>query len=215
VQFFLDTADINEITKWAATGILDGVTTNPSLVAKQEDTRPFPEILSDICRLVQGPVSAEVLATVADDMVAEGVALSRVADNVVLKLPLTWAGIRACHTLSSQGIRTNMTLCFTVPQAIMAAKAGATFISPFIGRLDDAGQDGLALVRDIAAVYRDHDIKTQVLAASIRHIDHVTAAALVGAHAITCPPKVFDMMLDHPLTEKGLADFLKDAQSSK
>lgn len=215
MQFFLDTADINEITKWAATGILDGVTTNPSLVAKQEDTRPFPEILSDICRLVQGPVSAEVLATVADDMVAEGVALSRVADNVVLKLPLTWAGIRACHTLSSQGIRTNMTLCFTVPQAIMAAKAGATFISPFIGRLDDAGQDGLALVRDIAAVYRDHDIKTQVLAASIRHIDHVTAAALVGAHAITCPPKVFDMMLDHPLTEKGLADFLKDAQSSK
>lgn len=209
MKFFIDTADVAEIRELAKTGLIDGVTTNPSLVA--QTGRNFLEAIAEICALVEGPVSAEALADDAEGMVAEGRALAAVAKNVTVKVPLTWEGLKACHILSRDGVAVNVTLCFSVNQALLAARAGATFISPFVGRLDDVGEDGAALLRDIRAVYdNDASLKTQILAASLRHPDHVRRAALAGADVATIPPKVFWRLADHPLTGKGIAIFKAD-----
>ena len=213
MKFFVDTADINEIRELAETGLLDGVTTNPSLVAKSG--RDFFEVLKDICDVVEGPVSAEVTATDAPNMIKEGEKLARVADNITIKLPMTWEGLKACKHFSSKGIMTNVTLCFSAAQAILAAKAGATFVSPFIGRLDDISQDGLRLIYDICAIYRHYDhFTTQVLVASIRNPLHITESAKMGAHVATIPPGVMKQLVQHPLTDKGLAAFLADWQKT-
>ena len=209
MKFFIDTADLNEIRDLAATGLLDGVTTNPSLIAKSG--RPFLETIEEICRVVPGDVSAEVTATDYHTMVREGQRLARLAKNVVIKVPLTVDGLKACRSFRSEGVKVNVTLCFSAAQAILAAKAGATYISPFVGRLDDIGHDGMALIGEIVQVYRQYAaIDTQVLVASVRNPGHVVAAAKMGAHVATLPPSVLRQMFAHPLTEKGLAAFLAD-----
>jgi transaldolase len=209
MKFFVDTADIGEIQALAATGMVDGVTTNPSLVAKSG--RDFLQTIREICSIVQGPVSAEVAAVEAEAMIEEGRKLAKIAQNVAVKVPLTWDGLRACRVLSEQGIMVNVTLCFSSNQALLAAKAGATFISPFIGRLDDVGQDGMALIREIRQIYDNYpNLSTEVLAASARHPMHVTQCALAGADIATLPPAVLRQLASHPLTDKGLAQFLAD-----
>jgi transaldolase len=209
MKFFVDSADINEIRDLAVTGMVDGVTTNPSLVAKSG--RSFIGVIEEICAIVPGPVSAEVAATDADAMIAEGRKLAGIAKNVTVKVPLTWDGLKACRTLSGEGTMVNVTLCFSANQALLAAKAGATFISPFIGRLDDAGQDGMSLIGDIRQIYDNYPaLGTEILAASLRHPRHVTDCALAGADVATLPPAVLRQLINHPLTDKGLEQFLAD-----
>lgn len=209
MKFFVDTADVGEIEELASTGLLDGVTTNPSLVAKTG--RDFKSTIAEICRLVPGPVSAEVAATDLAGMLREASVLADVAANVTIKLPLTWDGLKACKELSGRGIKTNVTLCFSATQALLAAKAGASYISPFIGRIDDIGYDGMSLIRDIRQIYDNYpDLSTEILAASIRTIGHVRDAALVGADVATLPPQVLKALVHHPLTDKGLAQFIAD-----
>ncbi|MCF8879893.1 fructose-6-phosphate aldolase [Hyphobacterium sp. SN044] len=212
MQIFLDTADAALISAHAETGLVDGVTTNPSLVAKAGGD--FIEGLQNICAAVDGPVSAEVVATDAATMIAEGQKLRTVADNIVVKLPLTFEGLKACAALTADGHPTNVTLCFSVSQALLAAKAGATFVSPFIGRLDDRGEDGLGLIQRIRAVYDEYGYETRILAASIRSVEHVEGSALAGADACTIPPAIFEKMIQHDLTDAGLATFLKDWEQS-
>ena len=212
MKIFIDSADAGELKTLAATGLVDGVTTNPSLIAKSG--RNFFETLEEICAAVPGPISAEVVAQDADTMVAEGKKLRTVASNIVVKLPLTQEGLIACKRLTDEGHPTNVTLCFSAVQALMAAKAGATFISPFIGRLDDGGQDGMELIREIRTIYDIHDYKTQVLAASIRTTLHVRDAALAGSDCATIPPAIFKALYKHPLTEAGLEAFTKDWKST-
>lgn len=209
MKFFVDTADIAEITELNDTGLLDGVTTNPSLVAKTG--RDFVATIKDICKIVKGPVSAEVTATDHAAMLAEGRKLAEIATNVAVKVPLTMDGLKACKALSDDGIMVNVTLCFSPAQAILAAKAGATFISPFVGRLDDIGHDGMALIADIVQIYNNYsDFSTEVLVASIRHPMHVIEAAKLGADVCTVPPNVLKALVKHPLTDKGLDAFLAD-----
>lgn len=208
MKFFVDTAETEEIRDLAATGLVDGVTTNPSLIMKSG--RDFKEVIAEICNLVAGPVSAEVTATETDAMVAEGENLAKIADNVTVKLPLTWDGLKACKRLSDNGVMTNVTLCFSANQALLAAKAGATFISPFIGRLDDIGIEGLDLIADIREIYDNYDFGTEILAASLRHPMHVLECAKIGADVSTLPPKVLRQLAKHPLTDKGLEAFLAD-----
>lgn len=213
MKFFVDTADINEIRELHDAGLLDGVTTNPSLVAKSG--RDFKEVVKEICELLPGlPVSAEVAATDYDGMMAEADVLSKIADNVVIKVPLTLDGLKACKTLSDRGIKTNVTLCFSANQALLAAKVGATYISPFLGRLDDINIDGMQLIHDIRVIYDNYDFDTQILAASIRSPNHVSDAALAGSDVATIPPSVLKKLADHPLTDKGLAAFVKDWKST-
>lgn len=209
MKFFVDTADTAEIRDLAATGLLDGVTTNPSLVAKTG--RDFLDALVEICALVDGPVSAEVTATDSAGMIAEGERLSAVADNVCVKVPLTWDGLKACRALTGNGTAVNVTLCFSAAQALLAAKAGATFVSPFVGRLDDIGADGMALIDDIVTIFANYEaLETEVLVASVRNVNHVAEAARIGAHVATVPPGVLRDLVKHPLTDKGLAAFLAD-----
>lgn len=209
MKFFIDTADLGEIRELAATGLVDGVTTNPSLVAKTG--RKFLDVVREICAVVPGPVSAEVTATDTATMLAEGRKLAKIAKNVTVKVPLTPDGLKACKALTQEGTMVNVTLCFSSAQAILAAKAGASFISPFVGRLDDVGQSGMELIREIVAIYRNYPLfKTEVLVASIRNPMHVIEAARMGAHVGTLPPSVLRQMFSHPLTDKGLAAFLAD-----
>lgn len=208
MQLFLDTTDTAVLKDLAATGLVDGVTTNPTLIAKSG--RPMLEVIAEICDLVEGPVSAEVAATDVEGMLKEGAKLAAIATNVVVKLPLTREGLIATAEFAVQGIATNVTLCFSAAQAMLAAKAGATYISPFIGRLDDYGMDGMDLIREIRAIYDNYDFDTEILAASIRNPAHVTAAALSGADCATIPPGVFSDLFKHPLTEKGLEQFMSD-----
>jgi len=208
MKFFADTADVAEIKDLAETGLLDGVTTNPSLVAKTG--RDFKQVIAEICALVEGPVSAEVAALDHDGMVAEAAKLTPIAPNVTIKVPLTWEGLKACRTLTQGGTMVNVTLCFNANQALLAAKAGATFVSPFIGRLDDIGLDGMELIEEIREIYDNYDFSTQVLAASIRSANHVKYAALAGADVATVPPAVLKGLLKHPLTDKGVDAFLAD-----
>ena len=212
MKFFVDTADINEIRDLAEAGFVDGVTTNPSLVAKTG--RDFIEVVREICALVPGPVSAEVAATDYETMLAEGRALAKIAPNVTVKVPLTRDGLKTCRVLRDAGTMVNVTLCFSANQAILAAKAGASFISPFVGRLDDIALDGMELIADIVQIYSNYDFDTEVLVASIRHPMHVVTAAKLGADVVTVPAKVLDQMLYHPLTDKGLAAFLADWQKT-
>jgi transaldolase len=209
MKFFVDTADIKEIRDLAATGMLDGVTTNPSLVAKSG--RDFFEVLKEICAVTDGPVSAEVTATDVEGMIKEGEKLAKIADNITIKVPLTWDGLKACKHFTSKGTMVNVTLCFSAAQALLAAKAGATFISPFVGRLDDIGQDGMELIADICQMYSQYEyFDTQVLVASIRNPIHIVHAAKMGAHVATIPPNVLRSLISHPLTDKGLEVFLND-----
>jgi transaldolase len=209
MKFFVDGADVNEIAELAESGLIDGVTTNPSLIAKSG--RNFLEVIKEICNLVSGPVSAEVAATSAEQMIAEGLKLHAIAKNVTVKLPLTWDGLKACKHLTDKGIMVNVTLCFSANQALLAAKAGATFISPFVGRLDDIGQDGMELIQDIHTIYSNYpNLTTQILVASVRHPVHVLQAALIGADVCTIPAKVVKQLVGHPLTDKGLEAFLAD-----
>ena len=209
MKFFVDTADVAEIKDLAATGLLDGVTTNPSLVAKAN--RDFKTIIAEICELVDGPVSAEVASTEYAQMMKEAHVLAKIAKNVCVKLPLTWDGLKACKALTGEGIQTNVTLCFSAGQALMAAKAGATFVSPFIGRIDDIGYDGMQLIREMRQIFDNYpDLHTEILAASIRTIGHVREAALIGANVSTVPPSVLKALVQHPLTDKGLAQFVAD-----
>jgi transaldolase len=208
MKFFVDTAEIKEIKELAATGLLDGVTTNPSLVAKSG--RDFKEVIAEICNAVEGPVSAEVTALDADTMIAEGRKLAKIAKNVAVKVPLTLDGLKACRTLSQAGTMVNVTLCFSANQALLAAKSGATFISPFIGRLDDINIDGMELIREIRQIYDNYDFTTEILAASIRTANHVREAALIGADVVTVPPAVLKGLAKHPLTDKGIESFLAD-----
>ena len=209
MKFFVDTADVAEIRDLAEKGLLDGVTTNPSLVAKAG--RDFIQTVREICAIVEGPVSAEVSALDAETMIAEGRKLAEIAENVTVKVPLTWDGLKACRTLTQAGTMVNVTLCFSANQALLAAKAGATFVSPFVGRLDDVGEDGMALVRDIRTIYDNYpDYGTEILAASLRNPWHVTEAALAGADVATIPPAILKQLVNHPLTDKGLAQFVAD-----
>jgi len=209
MKFFIDTADIAEIRELAATGLVDGVTTNPSLIAKTG--RNFLETIAEICEIVPGSVSAEVASTDFDTMLKEGLKLAKIAPNVTVKVPLTPAGLKTCKALSDQGTEVNVTLCFSAAQAILAAKAGATYVSPFVGRLDDIGEDGIGLIGDIIEIYASYpSITTQVLVASVRGPAHVIAAAKMGADVATLPPAVLKQMFGHPLTEKGLATFVSD-----
>lgn len=212
MEFFIDTGIIEEIEKAAQWGIIDGVTTNPSLIA--QSGRSQIDVIKDICQIIDGPISAEVIATDKEGMLREASALADIHPNVVIKLPLTEAGIAACRVLSDDGVKTNVTLCFSPNQALLAAKAGATYISPFIGRLDDIGHDGMALISEIRAIYDNFGYMTQILAASIRHSQHVRDAALTGADVATMPYKVIKALYHHPLTDKGLESFLKDHQNS-
>lgn len=208
MQLFLDTADVAMLRELAATGLVDGVTTNPSLIMKAG--RPMLEVIAEICDVVEGPVSAEVAATEAARMIAEGERLARIGPNVVVKAPLTPDGLIATHELSRRGINVNVTLCFSASQALLAAKAGAAYISPFIGRLDDQGEDGMQLIAEIRAIYDNYDFDTEILAASIRSPEHVKHAAVIGADCATIPPAVFRELFKHPLTDKGLQQFLDD-----
>ena len=210
MKIFIDSADIQEIRDAAQMGLIDGVTTNPSLVAKAG--RSLEAIVRDICEIVDGPISAEVIATDTDGIVAEGRKLAAIHRNIVVKVPLIANGIRAVRTLTNEGIRTNVTLCFSAPQALLAAKAGATYISPFIGRIDDAGGDGVLLIEEIVSIYRNYKLATQVLAASIRHPVHLVRCARLGADVATIPYAVILQLLKHPLTDVGLARFLEDAK---
>ncbi len=208
MKFFVDTADTAEIKSLAASGLLDGVTTNPSLVAKSG--KKFLEVLAEICDVVPGPVSAEVAATDFDGMMAEARVVRSVAKNIAVKVPLTPDGIRACRHLTDDGAMVNVTLCFSAAQALLAAKAGATFVSPFVGRLDDIGEHGMGLIADIVTIFRNYPFKTEVLVASVRSPGHVIEAAKLGAHVATLPPAVLRSLFNHPLTDKGLAAFLAD-----
>jgi transaldolase len=208
MKFFLDTANVDEIRDAASTGILDGVTTNPTLISKEG--APFEDQLLKICSLVDGPVSAETVSRDAEGMVDEGQHLAKLHRNIVVKCPMTKEGLKATKVLSGEGVRVNVTLVFSAPQAIMAAKAGAFFVSPFVGRLDDVGQDGMALIRDIVTIFGNYDFRTEVLVASVRNPVHVVQAALAGADVCTLPAKVFDQLLKHPLTDRGVEQFLKD-----
>lgn len=208
MKFFIDSADLEAIKRLSEIGLVDGVTTNPSIIAKSG--QDFKETISKICAMIDGPVSAEVTATDTDGMVNEGLTLRKVADNICVKLPLTLEGLKACKLLSAQSIPTNVTLCFSVNQALLAAKCGATFISPFIGRLDDINLEGLGLISDIRTVYDNYGFETEILAASIRSVNHVSECAKIGADVITAPPSVIEKLAQHPLTEKGLNAFLKD-----
>ena len=208
MKIFADTASITQLRAVEHGGLIDGVTTNPSLIAKEAG--PFLEVLAEICDLVKGPVSAEVAATDYPQIMAEGQRLAAVAQNVVVKLPLTWDGLRATRSFSEQGVKTNLTLCFTPVQALMAAKAGATFVSPFVGRLNDYGGSGLQLIADIRSIYKSYGLPTEILAASIRSAAHVHEAALAGADCVTMPLTVFGSLIKHPLTDQGLAQFLDD-----
>lgn len=212
MKFFVDTADTKDIAELAATGLVDGVTTNPSLIAKSG--RPFAEVIAEICGLTEGPVSAEVVATDYEGMVSEGRTLAAIAPNVCVKLPLMMEGLKACRTLTDAGIKTNVTLCFSANQALLAAKAGASFISPFIGRLDDINIDGMELIEDIRLIYDNYGFATEILAASIRTPNHVRLSALAGADVMTAPPGVIRALANHPLTDKGLAAFLADAEKA-
>lgn len=213
MKFFVDTADINEIRDLAETGLLDGVTTNPSLIA--QSGKNFLKLIEEICQVVKGPVSAEVAATDHKTMLAEGLKLSKIAKNVVIKVPLTPDGLKTCKVLADKGIMVNVTLCFSPAQAILAAKAGASFISPFVGRLDDISIDGMGLIRDIVQIYKQYPaFKTEVLVASIRHPNHIVESAKLGAHVATIPPKVIKQLYQHPLTDKGLAAFVADWQKT-
>ncbi len=214
MKFFVDTADVAEIRELAATGLLDGVTTNPSLVAKTG--RDFKETIAEICAVVPGPVSAEVTALDAEGMIREGRILAKIAKNVTVKVPLTMDGLKACRTLTSEGTLVNVTLCFSATQALMAAKAGATFVSPFIGRLDDIGLDGMQLIREIRQIYDNYPaLSTEILAASIRSINHVRDAAIIGADVATIPPSVLKQLIRHPLTDKGIEMFMSDWAKTK
>lgn len=209
MKFFVDTADIAEIKDLAATGLLDGVTTNPSLVMKAG--RDFKSLVAEICEVVKGPVSAEVAATDYETMLAEGRALAKIAENVAVKVPLTWDGLKACKALTDEGTMVNVTLCFSANQALLAAKAGATFVSPFIGRLDDVGLDGMELIAEIRQIYDNYaDLSTEILAASIRTVGHVKEAAMIGADVATVPPAILKALVQHPLTDKGIAQFVAD-----
>ena len=212
MQLFIDSADPKEVAKLAESGLVDGVTTNPSLAAKTG--LDYVESLQEICSSVKGPVSAEVLAVETAGMISEGRRFAKIAKNIAIKVPLTWDGLKTCRALVNDGLMVNVTLCFSPVQAMMAAKAGATFISPFIGRLDDAGQNGMELIGEIRTIYDNYDFKTQILAASIRGVPHVRAAALAGADVATLPPDIFKTLLNHPLTDKGLAVFLADAKKA-
>jgi transaldolase len=212
MKFFVDTADVEEIRDLAATGLLDGVTTNPSLVAKTG--RDFMDVLQEICAMVSGPVSAEVTATDTARMVTEAEVLRKVADNIAIKVPLTWDGLKACRTLSNDGAMVNVTLCFSANQALLAAKAGATFVSPFVGRLDDIGHSGMDLIADITEIYSNYDFATEVLVASVRSPLHVLEAARLGADVCTIPPAVIRQLARHSLTDKGLEAFLADWEST-
>ncbi|HEY5347933.1 MAG TPA: fructose-6-phosphate aldolase [Rhizomicrobium sp.] len=212
MKIFLDTADAKEIKEFAPTGLVDGVTTNPSLAAKTG--RDYVEVLEEICSYVSGSVSAEVLALDYDGMMAQGKRFAKIAKNITIKVPLTWDGLKACKALSGDGLMVNVTLCFSPIQAMVAAKAGATFISPFIGRVDDMGADGIGLIREIRAIYDNYDFKTQILAASIRNLSHVREAALAGADVGTMPVSVFKALLNHPLTDKGIEGFMADAKKA-
>lgn len=208
MKFFVDTADVSEISAMAQTGLLDGVTTNPSLIAKSG--RKMAEVIAEICALTPGPVSAEVTATDYETMLAEGRYLRGIAKNVCVKVPLTEAGLRTCRALADEGTPVNVTLCFSAVQALLAAKAGAAFISPFVGRLDDIGQDGMGLIADTVQIYRNYGFATEVLVASVRHPVHVLAAAKLGAHVATMPPATIRALFKHPLTDRGLEAFLAD-----
>lgn len=213
MKFFIDTANLKEIREAADMGILDGVTTNPSLIAKE--SRPFKETILEICDIVNGPVSVEVVATEMRGMLEEAHEFARWHKNVVIKLPTTREGLKACKRLSGEGVRTNLTLCFSANQALMVAKAGATYVSPFVGRLDDISHVGMDLIRQVVQIYKNYGYDTQVLAASLRHPLHVIDAAMAGAHVATIPFKVLDLMIKHPLTDKGLDAFLKDWEKVK
>ena len=208
MKFFVDTAEIDAIAELNDLGMVDGVTTNPSLILKSG--RDILEVTKEICQLVDGPVSAEVVALKADDMIAEGRKLAEIAENITVKLQLTWDGLKACKTLSDEGKMVNVTLCFSANQALLAAKAGATFISPFIGRLDDINLDGMDLIQDIRIIYDNYGFDTQILAASIRTVNHVLDAARIGADVMTAPPEVIKKLVSHPLTDKGLETFMAD-----
>jgi transaldolase len=208
MKFFVDTAEIKDIRELYEFGLVDGVTTNPSLIAKSG--RDFKEVVKEICSVVPGPVSAEVASLEYDGMIAEGEVLSKIAENVVVKLPLTLAGLKATRTFKDRGIKTNVTLCFSSNQALLAAKAGATYISPFLGRLDDINLDGMELIENIRQIYDNYNFETEILAASIRTPNHVTQAALAGADVATMPPAVIRKLADHPLTNAGIENFVKD-----
>lgn len=208
MKFFVDTADIAEIKDLAATGLLDGVTTNPSLIKKAG--RDFKEVIKEICAVTDGPVSAEVVAMDFDGMVAQGNDLAKIAKNVTIKVPLTIEGLKACKYFRSKGIMVNVTLCFSPAQALLAAKAGASFISPFVGRLDDVGTDGLSLIHDIVTIYNNYDFETEVLVASVRNPIHIVESAKMGAHVATAPASVLKALVNHPLTDRGLEIFAKD-----
>ena len=213
MKFFADTAEIAEIAELAQTGLLDGVTTNPSLIKKSG--RDFKEVVKEICGIVDGPVSAEVVALDFDGMKRQGEELAQIASNVCIKVPLTIDGLKACKYFTGNGTQVNVTLCFSAAQAILAAKAGATFISPFVGRLDDIGQDGLQLIADIVEIYGNYPtFETEVLVASVRHPMHIVDSAKMGAHVMTAPPAVIKALVKHPLTDKGLEQFLKDWEAT-
>lgn len=208
MKFFIDTANVDEIKKALALGMVDGVTTNPSLVSKE--ARPFPDILKEICSLVEGPVSAEVIGLEAGGMVREARELVKIADNIVIKIPMLEEGLKAVRLLFAEGIKTNVTLVFSAAQALLAAKAGATFVSPFVGRLDDIGQSGMELISDIMTIYRNYGFTTEIIVASVRHPMHVLDAARIGADIATIPYKVIAQLARHPLTDRGIQQFLAD-----
>ena len=211
MKFFLDTADLSEITRANDAGLIDGITTNPSLLAKAAGASGEPrDILAEICRTVKGPISAEVVATTAEEMFTEGRELAKIADNIVVKVPLIEEGLVACRRFRAEGINVNVTLCFSPTQALVAAKAGASYISPFVGRLDDISLRGMQLIEQIVTIYNNYDFDTEVLVASVRHPQHVVDAALIGAHVATMPAKVLHQLLLHPLTDKGIDMFLGD-----
>lgn len=208
MKFFVDTAEISDIAELKDLGLVDGVTTNPSLILKSG--RDIVEVTKEICDLVDGPVSAEVVSLKADEMIAEGRKLAAIADNICVKVPLTWDGLKACKTLTDEGFKVNVTLCFSANQALLAAKAGATFISPFVGRLDDINIDGMDLIAEIRQIYDNYGFETEILVASVRTVNHVTQSAIIGADVVTVPPAVLKKLVEHPLTANGLEAFMKD-----
>ena len=212
MKFFVDSANIEEITKLKNLGLADGVTTNPSLILKAG--RNFQSIAKDICELIEGPVSLEVSSSSIDQMRAEAEKLRVISENVVVKLPMTWNGLKVCRDLANSGIKVNMTLCFTANQAILAAKAGAEFVSPFVGRLDDTKIDGVGLIKEIRTIYNNYSFRTKILAASIRSLEHIKNCAIAGAEAVTAPPAILRELVSHPLTDKGLEIFLSDWEKS-